>query len=76
MLNLYLVSVIISIMISTIVLFNRNRSSTTFDFICLFLVKLYFALIPLFNLLLSSIMLYILINDNIIIKEVKNEEEL
>lgn len=76
MLNLYLVSIIISIMISTIVLFNRHRSSTTFDFVCFFLVKLYFALIPVLNLLLSSIMLYILINENIIIKEVKNEEEL
>lgn len=58
MLNLYLVSIIISIMIITIVSFTSHRTSTRTDFTLLFIVKLYFTLIPVFNLIISFIILY------------------
>lgn len=63
MIKLYLVSIIISIMIITIVCFSRSRTSTTLDFTFVFMIKLYFGLIPILNLIISLCMLYIFIGE-------------
>lgn len=65
MLNLYLASIIISIMIITIVSFLKCRTSTTFDFVFIFIIKLYFTLIPIFNLIISFGIMYQFIRQEI-----------
>lgn len=72
--KIYIVSVIVSLMIIVIITFNRNRKYNNVDELLFpFIIKLYFAIIPILNLIIAFGLLYVSIEEIIHTNDLKKD---